>query len=269
MNDAAPLLDVSDVAKSFGGLRAVDGASLTVAPASITALIGPNGAGKTTLFNLIAGVYRPERGDVRFAQRAIGGKSPHGVAREGLVRTFQHARAFTRLSVLENMLVAAPAQPGERFWRLFVTPRGVARRERSIETRASEILRIVRLDHVANDYAGTLSGGQRKLLEFARALMREPAMIMLDEPMAGVNPTLGLELLEHMQRLRAERGLTFLIIEHDLEVVMAVSDVIHVMNEGRVIASGPPDLIRQDTRVIDAYLGVHGGAAVGTEDARD
>jgi neutral amino acid transport system ATP-binding protein len=255
------LLEVRDVAKRFGGLHAVDGASLDVARNSITSLIGPNGAGKTTLFNLVAGMVKPDSGTVRFDGRSIGGKAPYAVARTGLARTFQHARALTRLTVLENMMLAAPSQPGERFWRLFTTPRAVRSREREVEEQAWELLRLVRLDRLARDYAGVLSGGQRKLLEFARALMREPAMVMLDEPMAGVNPALGLELLEHMQALRAERGLTFLLIEHDLEVVMTVSDRVHVMNEGKVIASGPPGAIRNDERVIDAYLGTHAGTA--------
>jgi branched-chain amino acid transport system ATP-binding protein len=254
------LLEVRGVAKRFGGLRAVEGASLDVERGSITALIGPNGAGKTTLFNLVAGLYAPEDGTVRFDGRSIGGRSPHAVARSGLVRTFQHARALTRLSVLENMLLAAPTQPGERFWRLFLTPRAVRRREREIERRAHDLLTLVRLDRHAHEYAGVLSGGQRKLLEFARALMAEPAMVMLDEPMAGVNPTLGRELLGHMEALRAERNLTFLLIEHDLEIVMTVSDEVHVMNEGKVIASGPPDAVRRDPRVIDAYLGAHAAA---------
>jgi branched-chain amino acid transport system ATP-binding protein len=252
---------VREVAKSFGGLRAVDGASLDVRRGSITALIGPNGAGKTTLFNLVAGLYTPEAGTVRFAGRSIAGKPPHAVAQAGLVRTFQHARALTRLTVLENMLLASPRHPGERFWRLFLTPGSVRRREREIEEQAWELLRLVRLDRLAHDYAGVLSGGQRKLLEFARALMLDPQLVMLDEPMAGVNPSLGLELLDHMQTLRAERGLTFLLIEHDLEVVMSVCDPVHVMNEGRVIASGPPAAIRKDQRVVDAYLGVHAEAS--------
>ena len=254
------LLEVRDVAKRFGGLRAVDGASLDVARGSITALIGPNGAGKTTLFNLVAGLYAPEEGTVRLNGRSIAGKPPHDVARAGLVRTFQHARALTRLTVLENMQLAAPRQPGEHFWRLFATPGSVRRREREVEAHAWELLRLVRLDHLAHDYAGVLSGGQRKLLEFARALMLDPQLLMLDEPMAGVNPSLGLELLDHMQTLRAEHGLTFLLIEHDLEVVMTVCDPVHVMNEGKVIASGPPATIRKDRRVVDAYLGTHAEA---------
>jgi ABC-type branched-subunit amino acid transport system ATPase component len=159
------------------------------------------------------------------------------------------------------MRLAAPSQPGERFWRLFVTPGASRRREREIEAQAWDLLRLVRLDHLAHEYAGVLSGGQRKLLEFARALMLEPQLVMLDEPMAGVNPSLGLELLDHMQMLRAERGLTFLLIEHDLEVVMTTCDPVHVMNEGKVIASGAPAEIRKDKRVVDAYLGVHAETA--------
>jgi branched-chain amino acid transport system ATP-binding protein len=252
-----PLLEVVQVAKHFGGVTAVSNATLDVQRESITSLIGPNGAGKTTLFNLIAGVYRPESGTVVFAGRTISGKRPHEVARAGLVRTFQHARALTRMSVIDNMLLAGAGQPGENAARVVATPRGWRRREREIKAQAEELLKLVRLDHLARDYAGTLSGGQRKLLEFARALMSQPQMMMLDEPMAGVNPTLGRELLEHMHHLRASRGLTFLLIEHDLEVVMEVSDRIHVMSEGTVIASGTGEQIRTDPRVIDAYLGAH------------
>jgi neutral amino acid transport system ATP-binding protein len=254
------LLEVDQVVKRFGGITAVANATLDVEEGSITSLIGPNGAGKTTLFNLIAGVYRAEHGDVRFAGEKISGKRPHRVAGAGLVRTFQHARALTRMSVFENMLLAGARQPGEHIARVVATPRAWRRREREVEAQAAELLALVRLDHLSGAYAGTLSGGQRKLLEFARALMPEPKMIMLDEPMAGVNPTLGRELLEHMQHLRASRGLTFLLIEHDLEVVMEVSDRIHVMSEGAVIASGTADEIRRDASVIDAYLGVHAAA---------
>jgi branched-chain amino acid transport system ATP-binding protein len=254
------LLEVNDVVKRFGGITAVSNATLEVEEGSITSLIGPNGAGKTTLFNLIAGVYRPEQGNVLFASRPISGKSPHRVARAGIVRTFQHARALTRMSVLENMKLAAARQPGENIVRVVAAPRAWRRREREVEARASELLALVKLDHLSGAYAGTLSGGQRKLLEFARALMPEPKMILLDEPMAGVNPALGRELLEHMLQLRASRGLTFLLIEHDLEVVMEVSDRIHVMSEGTVIASGTAEEIRRDARVIDAYLGVHATA---------
>jgi neutral amino acid transport system ATP-binding protein len=251
------ILVVEGVTKHFGGVVALDGATMDVRKGSITALIGPNGAGKTTLFNAISGFYRADDGTIRFAGARIERKSPHAIARAGLVRTFQITKALTKMTVLDNVMLAAPLQPGERFWRLFATPGPVRDREREVRSIAMELLRVVRLDSLADEYAGTLSGGQRKLLEFARALMTEPKMVMLDEPMAGVNPTLGLELLEHMRRLRNDLAVTFLLIEHDMEVVMSVSDRVIVMNEGRVIADGAPDVVRRDTAVIDAYLGAH------------
>ncbi len=254
------LLQADDVAKRFGGLAAVDGASLTVQERSITALIGPNGAGKTTLFNIFSGFIRPERGSVLLNEVRIDGRPPHAVNRRGLVRTFQTPRALRRMSVLENVLLAAPHQPGERLWRLVATPGSVRRREREIEEQARELLRLVRLDGLAQEYAGTLSGGQRKLLEFARALMTEPRIVLLDEPMAGVSPPLAIQLLDHMRMLREERGLTFFLVDHDLEMVMSVSDHVIVMNEGRVIAAGTPDEVRADPLVVDAYLGTHGRA---------
>ncbi|HSJ93517.1 MAG TPA: ABC transporter ATP-binding protein [Gaiellaceae bacterium] len=249
------ILELSDVVKHFGGIAAVAGAELDVRRGSITALIGPNGAGKTTLFNIVSGFYKPERGVISFEGERIDRKPPHAIAKRGLVRTFQITKALTKMSVLENMMLAAPDQPGEQLWRLVVTPRSARAREREVHQKAHEVLKLVRLDRLADDYAGTLSGGQRKLLEFGRALMRDPTMIMLDEPMAGVNPSLGLELLDHMKRLQDERGTTFLLIEHDMEVVMNVSERVIVMNEGRVISAGPPDEVRNDQAVIDAYLG--------------
>ncbi len=252
------LLEVRDVVKHYDGIAAVNGASLDVEERSITGLIGPNGAGKTTLFNIISGFRRPEQGTVRFGDQRIDGRSADRVARSGLVRTFQHTKALTRMTVLDNMMLAAPRQPGEGLTRLALNPRRVRRREREVEARARELLAVVRLERHTDDYAGTLSGGQRKLLEFGRALMTEPRMVMLDEPMAGVNPTLGMELLDRVQELRASKGMTFLLIEHDLKVVMAVSDLIHVMSNGTVIASGPPGELRGNQDVIDAYLGKYG-----------
>jgi branched-chain amino acid transport system ATP-binding protein len=251
------ILVVRDLVKRFGGVAAVNRASFEVGEGSITALIGPNGAGKTTAFNMIAGSYRPDAGEITFAGGRIDRLPPHRVADRGLRRTFQTPRAFRRMTVLENMLLAAVDQPGERLWRNVATPLQARSRERATHERALELLATVRLDALADAYAGTLSGGQRKLLEFARALMSEPRMMLLDEPMAGVNPTLGLELLTLMQSLRESRGLTFLVIEHDLEAVMMVSDRVLVMNAGEIIAAGTPAEVRADPRVIDAYLGAH------------
>ena len=251
-------LEIRDVAKHFGGVAAVDGVSLDVERGSITSLIGPNGAGKTTLFNVVAGVLRPERGTITFEGRRIDRSPAFRIARLGLLRTFQSTRAFGRISVLGNVLLAAQRHPGEQLSRVLATTRHVRAHERELERRARELLEFVRLDHLADDYAATLSGGQRKLLEFARVLMAQPRMVLLDEPMAGVNPTLGNDLLTRMLELRAERGITFLLVEHDLEAVMRVSDRVVVMNEGVVIADGEPAAVRHDERVVDAYLGVGG-----------
>ena len=258
MSSERPLLEVKGIARRFGGVAALDGATFDVREGTVTALIGPNGAGKTTLFNVVSGFYRPDGGTIHFDGHRIDGKPAHRVAARGLVRTFQITKALTRMSVLENVLLAAPEQPGEHLWGIVTRPGPARRREREIESRARELLRLVRLDGHADEYAGTLSGGQRKLLEFARALMANPAMLMLDEPMAGVNPSLGVQLLEHMRTLRDDLGMTFLLIEHDMEVVMTVSERVIVMNEGRVIADGSPQAVRTNQSVIDAYLGTHG-----------
>jgi branched-chain amino acid transport system ATP-binding protein len=254
-SNGRPILSVAEVVKRFGGIRAVDGASLDVKEKSITALIGPNGAGKTTLFNVMTGFYRGERGAIRFAGRPILGLPPHAIARLGMVRTFQITKALARMPVIDNMMLAAPDQPGEKLRNFLFRPGTSARREQEVRTQAMELLDLFDLARLADEYAGTLSGGQRKLLELARALMTEPRMLLLDEPMAGINPTLGRRLLEHMRTLRAERGVTFLFIEHDMEMVMGFADRVIVMADGRVIAEGTPEEVRRDQRVIDAYLG--------------
>jgi neutral amino acid transport system ATP-binding protein len=255
VNDQGPILQVHDLVRSFGGIHAVDGATFDVKRGSITALIGPNGAGKTTLFNVITGFYRGERGTVVFDEASIFGRPPYAIARRGMVRTFQITKALARMPVIDNMMLAAPDQPGERLRNVIFRGPLSRRREREVHEQAMGLLEVFNLESLANDYAGTLSGGQRKLLELARALMTEPRLLLLDEPMAGINPTLGRRLLDHMHRLRDERGVTFLFIEHDMDVVMEHSENVIVMADGRVIASGPPGEIRNDQRVIDAYLG--------------
>jgi ABC-type branched-subunit amino acid transport system ATPase component len=258
---SGPLLTVDGISRRFGGVRAVDRASFAVEAGSITGLIGPNGAGKTTAFNLISGFLKAQGGTVTFDGERIERRPPHAIAHAGLVRTFQIPRVLTRMSVLENVMLAATHQPGEVLGAALFAPGLVRRREREVREQAHQVLELVRLAHLANDFAGTLSGGQRKLLEFGRALMTRPRMVLLDEPMAGVAPALALQLLEHILELRAEQGTTFLVIEHDMEALMAISDFVIVMDEGRVIAQGEPEDIQNDERVIDAYLG-HRGVAL-------
>jgi branched-chain amino acid transport system ATP-binding protein len=244
-------LAVEDVVRSFGSVRAVDDATLAVELGSITGLIGPNGAGKSTLFNCISGFLRPQSGRVLLDGRRIDRRPAHRIARAGLVRTFQTPRALTRMTVLENVVLAAPRHPGERLG----FARAGRRREHEALARAAELLELVRLDGQAGALAGTLSGGQRKLLDLARALMTEPRLLLLDEPMAGVSPTLRVELLEHILDLRRRDGITLLIVEHDLDFVMRACDRVIVMNDGRVIAQGTPEEVRRNEKVVDAYLG--------------
>ncbi len=252
------IFEADGVVKRFGGIRAVDGATMSVGEGSITALIGPNGAGKTTFFNVITGFYKPDGGHAQFGGQQVLGDPPYSLARRGMVRTFQITKALSAMTVLDNMMLAAPEQPGEHLRNVFFRPGAVRSREREVEEQAIELLDVFNLAKLSDNYAGTLSGGQRKLLELARALMAKPRFLLLDEPMAGINPTLGKRLLDHMQRLRKEDGVTFLFVEHDMEVVMGHSDRVVVMAQGRVIAAGEPDEVRNDQDVIDAYLG--GGA---------
>jgi branched-chain amino acid transport system ATP-binding protein len=254
------IFEADGVVKRFGGIRAVNAASMRVGEGSITALIGPNGAGKTTFFNVITGFYKPDGGSATFAGEEVLGSPPYAIARRGMVRTFQITKALARMPVIDNMMLAAPDQPGEKLRNIFFRPASSRAREREVHEDAMELLDVFNLTKLADEYAGTLSGGQRKLLELARALMARPRFLLLDEPMAGINPTLGRRLLDHMQRLRTEDGVTFLFIEHDMEVVMNHSDRVVVMAEGRVIADGEPHEVREDRAVIDAYLGEPGGS---------
>jgi neutral amino acid transport system ATP-binding protein len=254
-----PILVAEDVRLSFGGVAAVDGASLEVEPGKITALIGPNGAGKTSFFNAVTGFYKADGGNITFDGDSIAGKSPDAIARRGLARTFQLTKSLARMSVLDNMMLAAPGQTGEKIFTAWFAPWVIRKQERTNREKAMELLELFNLTEKKDDYAATLSGGQRKLLELARALMMNPKMILLDEPMAGVNPTLGARLLEHVGQLRDE-GMTFVLVEHDMDVVMNVSERVIVMANGKVITEGAPDEVRTNEEVIDAYLGAGGGA---------
>ena len=246
---------VSDnVTKRFGGLVAVDVDHLEIQRGAITALIGPNGAGKTTFFNLLTGFDKFNSGQVEFDGRDISGVPPYRLAKRGMVRTFQLTKVLSRMSVIDNLKLGATDQIGEHFWRA-LTPMWKTQ-ERDVEARADALLDRFNLTHMRDEYAGTMSGGQRKLVEMARALMTEPQLVMLDEPMAGVNPALTQSLLGHVKGLRAE-GRTVIFVEHDMDVVQDISDWVVVMAEGRIIAEGTPDDIAADQAVIDAYLGAH------------
>lgn len=250
-----PIIVIDGVSRAFGGLKAVDVDHLEIPRGAITALIGPNGAGKTTLFNLLTGFDTPDTGTWSFAGQNLAGIPAFKTARMGQVRTFQLTKALGLLTVLENMKLGATKQRGEKllqslfpvFWKS---------QEKEIEERAKELLKRFKLDHVQDDFAASLSGGQRKLLEMARALMTEPTLVMLDEPMAGVNPALTESLLGHILGLK-EEGMTVLFVEHDMHMVRHIADWVVVMAQGRVIAEGPPNEVMANPAVVDAYLGSH------------
>jgi branched-chain amino acid transport system ATP-binding protein len=262
-----PILVADSVIRRFGGLTAVSVNHLEFQRHSITALIGPNGAGKTTLFNILTGFDRAEAGAWTFQGKVISGKPPHRVARAGMVRTFQLTKALAKLTVLDNVRLGATGQRGESLWAAMAHPfwRG---QEAATTARAMELLDRFKLTHVAHDFAGTLSGGQRKLLEMARALMTNPSLVMLDEPMAGVNPALAQSLLGHVKALRDE-GMTVIFVEHDMDVVRDIADWAVVMAAGSVVAEGPPAKVMADDRVIDAYLGTHHDAPLSEEEEEE
>jgi branched-chain amino acid transport system ATP-binding protein len=255
-----PILVADGVRRQFGGIVAVDVEHAEVQRGSITALIGPNGAGKTTFFNLLTGFDEPNAGHWTFDGKNLAGMAAHKVAQLGMVRTFQLTKSLTKMSVIENMKLGATGQVGEKMWNGLLPFRWRAQ-EALIEARAMELLARFKLETKAQDYAGTLSGGQRKLLEMARALMVGPQLVMLDEPMAGVNPALKQSLNQHIRGLRDE-GMSVLFVEHDMDMVHDVSDWVIVMAEGRVIAEGTPDQISSNPAVIDAYLGAHQGQSL-------
>jgi branched-chain amino acid transport system ATP-binding protein len=250
-----PILVADGVRRQFGGLVAVDVEHVEIQRGSITALIGPNGAGKTTFFNLLTGFDQPNEGDWTFNGTSLKSVRAHKIARRGMVRTFQLTKALSRLTVIENMRLGATGQSGESVFKA-IFPFLWRSQEKAITERADELLARFKLDAKRGDFAGSLSGGQRKLLEMARALMVEPEMVMLDEPMAGVNPALKQSLLGHVKDLR-EQGMTVLFVEHDMDMVRDVADWAIVMAQGKVIAEGPPLAVMSDIRVIDAYLGAH------------
>ena len=255
-----PILTANAVRRTFGGIVAVDVDHCEVQRGSITALIGPNGAGKTTFFNLLTGFDKPNKGSWTFDGTELAGIAAHKVAASGMVRTFQLTKSLTKMPVIDNMKLGATGQRGERWWNALV-PGLWSSQEREIEARAMELLARFKLDDKRDAYAGTLSGGQRKLLEMARALMVEPRLVILDEPMAGVNPALKQSLNAHIKGLRDD-GMTVLFVEHDMDMVHDISDWVIVMAEGRIIAEGTPDQISANDAVIDAYLGSHQGESL-------
>jgi neutral amino acid transport system ATP-binding protein len=248
------ILNAENLSKSFGGLKAVQNAKINVKKGKITGLIGPNGAGKSTLFNLLSNFIKPDGGKVQFEDDFIHQLPSHQIARKGFVRTFQVPRVLSRLTVLENMLLGVQNQTGENFFQVFLPTKKIKKEESTNKEKAINILESVGLLAKANDYAGALSGGQRKLLEMARTLMTNPKLILLDEPAAGVNPTLINQICEHILSWN-NQGISFLIIEHNMDVIMSLCDHVWVLAEGTNLADGTPTEIQNNPHVLEAYLG--------------
>jgi branched-chain amino acid transport system ATP-binding protein len=249
------ILAVENVTKSFGGVRAVDRCNLSVQERTITGLIGPNGAGKTTLFNLVTGFAKPTSGRISFEGQRIDGLPPHKIFHKGIMRTFQIPRELKSMTVLENLMLVPPEQVGEQFWISWFFPGPVSRQERQNYQKALSILEFIELAHLRDEYASSLSGGQKKLLELARTLMCDPKMILLDEPGAGVSRVLMQKLVAKIEVLCYELGITLFVIEHDMDLVARLCNPVIVMSEGNRLAEGSPDEIKRDKRVLEAYLG--------------
>jgi branched-chain amino acid transport system ATP-binding protein len=252
---AQPILSLREVQKYFGGIRAVDGVSLDVFPGRITGLIGPNGAGKTTLFNTVSGLYKPDAGEVIFDGESIAGLPLHETFRKGLCRTFQISRELRLMTVLENLMLVPLPQAGENLLKTWFTPARVRKQEIEIRDKALATLRALGLYHLKDEYAGNLSGGQKRLLELARTMMAEPRLILFDEPGAGVNPSERRTLADHIRRLVKDEGITVFLIGHEMELVMDVCDPIIVMDRGKKLMEGSPEEVRSDKEVLEVYLG--------------
>jgi len=249
------MIVVENLVKTFGGFRAVDGASLRIEEGSITGLIGPNGAGKTTLFNVIAGVLQPSSGSVTMMGEDITGLPPHELFHKGLLRTFQIAHEFSTMSVRENLMMVPGAQSGETLWNAWFGRKRIADEERALLAKADEVIEFLTIEHLKEEKAGNLSGGQKKLLELGRTMMVDAKVVLLDEVGAGVNRTLLKDIGDAIIRLNQERGYTFCMIEHDIDFISRLCDPVIVMAEGTVLAEGKAEEVKSDERVIEAYLG--------------
>jgi branched-chain amino acid transport system ATP-binding protein len=249
------MIEVHDLHRHFGGFRAVDGASLKIEPKSITGLIGPNGAGKTTLFNVIAGVLPPTSGTVTMAGEDITGLPPHELFHKGLLRTFQIAHEFSSMTCRENLMMVPGAQSGETLWNTWFGRKRIANEERALAAKADEVLEFLTVSHLAEQRAGQISGGQKKLLELGRTMMVDAKIVFLDEVGAGVNRTLLNTIGDAIIRLNKERDYTFVVIEHDMDFIGKISDHVICMAEGKVLAEGSLAEIKANDQVIEAYLG--------------
>lgn len=248
------LLKIKEVRKSFGGIRAVDGVSLEVTAGSIVGLVGPNGSGKTTLFSIVFGLHKPDRGGVYFGSERIDHLAPHQVYDKGLVNAFQIPRLFYRLTVLDNMLLAARGHKGDGFLNSLIMRQRWQEQEAALTDKAMELLELLELDHLTLSLAGELSGGQRKLLEIGRALMAAPILLLLDEPAAGVNPNLGRKIFERIE-LFQQKGISFFIIEHRLEILLEFAHWIYVMDKGKIVVEGKPEEVVNNSTFYEVYLG--------------